>query len=192
MLTLLQAHDNASSFGGDASNIYAIGVSAGAGLALSLTRKIVLGQSRLESDAVKGLVLFCPVVLHPDNIPGPYSTMHKSSVEYRQGVPLMDGNALRLCFDLAGLDATNEDYFLAHPHESHRYLPPAYLSTCDKDSLRDDGAVLKDLFKRAGIEVKANFYPGQPHCFWIVPNVPESDKFMEDAFAGVEWVINQM
>lgn len=172
--------------------MYAIGVSAGAGLATSVTRRIVLGQSGLDQKTAKGLVVFCPVVLHPDNIPGAYKSMHTSSTENKTNVPLVDGNSMRLFFDLAGLDAKDRDYFPALDAESCKRFPPTYISNCEMDSLRDDGRVLLESLKDAGVSVRTDYYPGLPHCFWIVPSLPETGKFMKNAHTAVKWVISQM
>ena len=76
--------------------MYAIGVLAEAGLATSLTHKILLGQSGLDHKIAKGLVVFCPIVLHLDNIPGTYKSIHKLSTENRAIVPVVDGNLMCL------------------------------------------------------------------------------------------------
>lgn len=172
--------------------MFAMGVSAGAGLAVSLTRKILLGQSGLDSAAVKGVVVFCPAVLHPDNIPDRYKSIHTSSTDNKDNVPLVDGNSMRLFYNIAGLDPENKDYFPALDTQSHKGFPPTYISTCELDSLRDDGQALIESFKDTGVSYKSDYYPGLPHCFWIVPSLPETDTFMRNASGGVAWVVGQM
>ncbi|KAF4465531.1 sterigmatocystin biosynthesis lipase esterase STCI [Fusarium albosuccineum] len=187
-----QAHQHANEFGGDASRMYAIGVSAGAGLSVSLTRNILLGQSALSPGTVKGVVAFCPVVLHPDNIPKTYKATHTSSTEHKDNVPLVDGTTLRGFLDLAGLDPEDSDYFPALDTKSLKDFPPTYVATCEMDSLRDDGKVLADSLKSVGVSVKTDHYSGLPHCFWIVPSLPETEVFMKNTFEGVAWTIDQM
>ncbi|KAL6814269.1 alpha/beta-hydrolase [Trichoderma sp. SZMC 28015] len=183
------AYNNASRFGGDSTRIYAIGVSAGAGLAFSVTRKVLLGQSSLRPDTVKGIAVFCPVALHPDHIPKYYKSTHTSYAEMEKNVPLLNASTMRLFFDLAGNDAENEDYFPIRDSKILGRLPPVYVCTSELDPVRDDGTVLVATLKDARIPVKSDHYLGLPHCFWIVPSLPETETFYKNAINGMQWVI---
>ncbi|VUC27370.1 unnamed protein product [Clonostachys rosea] len=184
--------NNAATFGGDPSKIYVVGVSAGGGLSVSVTRKILLGQTPLDPKIIKGVAAFCPVLLHPDNIPSNYQSLHKSSIDNKTNTPIVDGESLRVFIGLAGQRPDDPDYFPALDGDSHKNFPPTYLVSCEMDSLRDDVTVFETSLRAAGVSVKSDSYPGLPHCFWIVPYFPETEKFMEQSYAGIQWVIDQI
>ncbi|KAL6407716.1 uncharacterized protein AUP68_08738 [Ilyonectria robusta] len=184
-------HKNASTLGGDCMRMYTIGTSAGAGLALAVTRQIFLGLSDAPRDAIKGIVSFCPPTLHPDFIPQIYQETHSSYSEHDENVPIINGSTMRRFHKLSGLDSTNEDYFIALSRQDHARFPPTYIATCELDPLRDDGKVLATSLRDSGVRVKTDHYEGMPHCFWIFPDIPEGADFMENAVTGVRWVIEQ-
>lgn len=172
--------------------MYTVGVSAGAGLALAVARKVTLGQSTASRDAVKGIVSFGPYTLHQDNIPQAYKSTYTSHEENGENVPVIDATTMRQFFELAGLSPEDRDYFPALDQGHHKHFPPTYIVTCEFDPLRDDGLVMAQSLKAAGVPVKADHYDGLPHCFWLFSSLPETEVFMKNAVDGVKWVINQM
>ncbi|KAJ4177043.1 hypothetical protein NW759_017472 [Fusarium solani] len=186
------AYDNATQLGGDSKKIYTIGTSAGAGLALCVARKVALGQSQVSPDVIKGVVALAPYTLHNRYIPEAYRSTHQSYVENRDGVPMIDLASLDAFFDDASLDPKDEDYFAALDQDHHKLLPPTYVATCEIDPLRDDGKVLAESLKTSGVSVKTDHYDGLPHCFWVFPGLPESQRFMENTVNGVKWILSKM
>ncbi|KAF5677859.1 sterigmatocystin biosynthesis lipase esterase STCI [Fusarium denticulatum] len=72
------AFKNAEAIGGNHSNIFTIGTSAGGALALAVARKVILGQTNLPTDAITGVVALCPVAFHPRNVPAKFRSKHSS------------------------------------------------------------------------------------------------------------------
>jgi versiconal hemiacetal acetate esterase len=161
-------------------------------LAVSVTRNIVLEQSHAKPDIVKGMILLYPTVFHPDQIPAVYRSLHTSSIQHKDNVPLVDGNSMRLFFDLAGTHASDMDYFPALDISCHSRFPPTYVATSEMDSLRDDDRVLAQSLKDAGIRLKTDHYSGLPHCFWIVPSLPETREFMQNSHSGIQYILDQL
>lgn len=186
-----QVHQNASVLGGDCMRLYTIGTSAGAGLALAVTRQIFLGHSAAPRDVIKGIVSFCPPTLHPDCIPHIYQSTHSSYREHSENVPIINGSTMRLFHQLSGIDSADEDYFTSLSRQDHGRFPPTYIATCELDPLRDDGKVLAASLRDAGVSVKTDHYEGMPHCFWVFPGIPEGAGFMENAARAVQWVLEQ-
>lgn len=106
-----------------------------------------------------------------------------------ENVPLLSASTMRLFFDLAGNDAENEDYFPIRDSNILGRLPAVYVCTSELDPVRDDGKVLVATLKDARIPVKSDHYLGLPHCFWIVPSLPETETFYKKAINGMQWVI---
>ena len=73
----MQAHANASSFGGDPNRFYIIGGSAGGGLALSIAAQ-VLRDPQLKS-SIKGVAAIVPVAAHWETVPQKYKDQYKSA-----------------------------------------------------------------------------------------------------------------
>lgn len=169
-----------------------MGSSAGGGLSLSAARKVVLGQSSVPKNAIKGIVAIVPVAFHPATVPEAYKADYVSYKENAENVPMIDKTSMDQFFDITGVTPENKDYFVGIDAEAHKLLPPTYVATCEFDPLRDDGKVLVKILEKAGIPVKHDHYDGLPHCFWYFPKLPETRTFMGNTFAGINWALEQM
>ncbi|EWG41533.1 hypothetical protein FVEG_03630 [Fusarium verticillioides 7600] len=183
------AFNNADSIGGNPSNMFTIGTSAGGCLALAVARKVVLGQTSLPTDAITGVVALCPVALHPRNIPTKFQAKHSSYKENKENVPLVDEESLLQMFENSGIDPGDRDYFPLLDDSCLKMFPKTYVATCGKDPLRDDGRVLYDSLSSAGVPTKTGHYGDMPHCFWIVPSLPETGVFLNELISGINWAI---
>ncbi|KAH6985178.1 alpha/beta hydrolase fold-domain-containing protein [Ilyonectria destructans] len=167
----------------DRTKLFTMGTSAGGALALEVARKAGLDQSTIPKNAVKGVVALSPVVFHPANSP--------VQVDVNDS-PIIDREALLQCFEICGAQPDNADYFIGLEPDSHSLLPPAYIVTCGFDPLRDDGRILAESMESRGLQVKRDHYERLPHCFWMVPTLPESKVFTANAFQGIKWVLAKM
>ena len=68
--------------------MFAHGVSAGGGLALSVAHKLVANAS--TRNHIKGVSALAPVTLHPDGVPDEYKSMYKSFEENGNGATSID------------------------------------------------------------------------------------------------------
>ena len=59
---------------------------------------------------------------------------------------------------------------------NHSDLAPAYVVTCERDPLRDEGNEYADLLKSAGVHVKHRQFDGQPHVLFQLANHTEDGK----------------
>ncbi|KAF4429431.1 sterigmatocystin biosynthesis lipase esterase STCI [Fusarium acutatum] len=181
------AFNNAEIIGGSHSNMFTIGTSAGGGLALAVARKVVLGQTGLPTDAITGVVALCPVAFHPRNIPTKFHAKHSSYKENKDNVPIVDEESLLQMFDNTGIDPDDKDYFPLLDDTCLKVFPRTYIVTCGMDTLRDDGKVLYNSLSSAGVATKTNHYGNMPHCFWIVPSLPETEVFLNGLISGSNW-----
>tara|TARA_R110002003_G_scaffold97_12_gene7837 strand:- start:17737 stop:18258 length:522 start_codon:yes stop_codon:yes gene_type:complete len=172
--------------------MYTIGGSAGGTLSLSLARRILLGQSPLPKNAIKGVVSFVPSAFHPKNIPKQFKAEHTSLTDNATNAPFIDRSSVESCNDLCGLGPSDQEYLVGNDPESYKLFPPTYIATCEFDPLRDDGKIMARALKEAGVPVRYDHYDGLPHCFWFVPKLPETAVFMQNTVAGIEWVIEQI
>ncbi|KAJ3543478.1 hypothetical protein NM208_g3559 [Fusarium decemcellulare] len=182
-------YNNAQRIGGDHSRIFAMGTSAGGALALAVTRKVALGQASIPADSCKGMVVLCPVTLHPLNVPAKYQAVYQSYEEKKENVPVVDQTSLSQMFDNTGIEPDDEQYFPVLDDGCLKLFPPTYLVTCGQDPLRDDGKVLQAALSSAGVPIQANHYDNMPHCFWMVPSLPETKTFLNFLMKGVEWIV---
>jgi versiconal hemiacetal acetate esterase len=167
----------------------AIGTSAGGGLSLAVARKVILGQTTVPPDTIKGVVALCPVAFHPRNIPTKFQAQHSSYKENKDNVPIVDEESLLQMFDNTGIKPDDESYFPLLDDSCLKVFPRTYIVTCGMDPLRDDGKVLHESLSSAGVATKINHYGNMPHCFWIVPTLPETKVFFNELISGVNWTI---
>jgi len=181
---------NASSIGGDQSKFFSIGGSAGGTLALALANFIV-AKPEIRSH-IAGCVAIVPATLHWDNVPSEYAHMYKAYTENASDVPIIDKSSMETFYTALGADPKDANTFVALNTENHKNFPPTYICTCEADPLRDDGKVMEEALKKAGVPVKSDFYPGLPHYFWIFPSIPEGQQFVGNLIGGCKWVVSQM
>ena len=178
------AHKNASSsIGGNPDKFFSIGGSAGATLALALANYLVADPSKRSS--IRGCVAIVPATLHWDHVLPEYKSMYKSMDE-NVGVPIIDKETMDTFFNAAGVDPKDPNTFVALNKENHKNFPPTYIATCEADPLRDDGKILEECLKNAGVPVKSDYYAGLPHYFWIFPSVTEGQEFAGESDWGLQ------
>lgn len=180
-----------SKIGGDPSRMFAIGSSAGASLALAITRKVVLGSSALPKDTIKGVIALCPLTLHPDYVPAEYKALYTSYEENKENVPIVDKVSMMQLFENVQANPNDEQLFTALDKTFMRLFPPTYIVTTSNDILRDDGQVLLKALSSAGVTTRTDHYGGLPHCFWLFPSLPETDLFMDNVNSAIAWMTGQ-
>ncbi|PPJ52349.1 hypothetical protein CBER1_09847 [Cercospora berteroae] len=184
------AHDNASSFGGDATKMFTMGGSAGGALALQIANQIVK-DSKYKS-SLKGVAAQVPCTTHWDNVPEKYKSKYNSYTENAKGTPIIDKESMDTFYTHVNADPKDPDVFTILATDNHANYPPVYFTACEFDPLRDDAYIMKDALDAAGVKTKLDYYEGMPHYFWIFPPVPESQTYLQNLVAGVEWLKGQM
>ena len=186
-----QVWKNSSVFKGDSGKIFAVGTSAGAGLALSVTRAALLGYKDLPTNAIKGVVALAPVTLHPENVPSQFQGEYSSYRENGDNVPVINKASMDEFFASVAAESSDPSHFVGLDGETQKLFPPTYIVTCEFDPLRDDGTVFLGALQSKGVEVRHDRYSGLPHCFWIFPTLPETQKFLGNLFDGIKWVLER-
>ncbi|KIA75484.1 carboxylesterase [Aspergillus ustus] len=190
MTVLAWVHGNASSLGANGSQLYTMGTSAGATLALLATREIVSGRSTVPAGSLRGVVAVSPITVHPDNVPMKFQAGYNSYTEFATGAPAITGDTMLEFFLHAGQAPDDVNAFLLLDQESLRRFPPVYISTAECDVLRDDGRVLVAALNEVGVSVREDILRGIPHAFWFFNTLPEWSLFAKNTVAGIRWVID--
>ncbi|TXT41126.1 MAG: alpha/beta hydrolase fold-3 protein [Comamonadaceae bacterium] len=160
---------NATTLGGDASNIAVAGDSAGAQLAFVAVR-------RVKAPQVRALGLIYPVAQHVDE-PSP------SYQENGEGKFLTEG-VMRwfiACY-LGGqaAAATHPDYALLKSNDFAQ-MPPTWVGTMGHDPLRDEGHALALKLSQAGVPVIHRHYAQAIHaCIHFTAVSPVGLEVMTD------------
>ncbi|KAL1896833.1 hypothetical protein Sste5346_004466 [Sporothrix stenoceras] len=176
---------NASTLTGSASSpLLVIGISAGGGLALSVTRRVVLGKSSVPATRLSGLVLLSPVSLHPDNVPAALKGQYTAYTDLATSTAVVDKAAMHTFFEASGVSSADPDAFAALDLPTMGF-PPTYVAVCENDPVRDDGNVVDSILESGGISMQRKVYRGLPHCFWIFPTLPETAVFEQDTVAAI-------
>jgi versiconal hemiacetal acetate esterase len=184
-----KAYKNAISNGAKPSKLVVIGTSAGGGLALAVTRKVILGFSSLPKNAVDGVVALCPMTLHPDHVPSAYRAGYTSYEENKENVPVIDKQSMLKFFDCAQVNPSDNDVFPVLDETALKLFPRTYVATAEKDPLRDDGKVLVKVLSSLGVSCLTDHYVGLPHCFWFFPPLPEAEVFMGNVKGAISWIV---
>ncbi|KAF7177439.1 hypothetical protein CNMCM7691_005692 [Aspergillus felis] len=77
------------------------------------------------------------------------------------------------------------DVYVLNAEADLHQFPPTYLAVCGIDPLRDDGLIIHDALKTAGVSVKLDYYQGLPHVFWAFECPAPSGDFVADVVAGI-------
>ncbi|KAK5105543.1 Telomerase-binding protein [Lithohypha guttulata] len=184
------AHDNASSFQGDAHKMYTIGGSAGGALALQ-TANAVLKDSSLK-DSIKGVAAMVPSTTHYENCPEKYQSMYTAYKDNAVDAPIINKESMDIFLGHLGGDKDDSSLFTLLATENHKKFPPVYFTSCEFDPLRDDAYVLEAALKEAGVNTKHDHYKGLPHYFWIFPGIPEAQGYVANLLGGIGWLQSQM
>lgn len=59
-------------------------------------------------------------------------------------------------------------------------LPPLLFHTSGAEILRDDSVLAAQRARAAGVECELEVYPGMPHAWHVIPNLPESRRALAD------------
>jgi acetyl esterase len=159
---LTQLVAQASALGLDASRVAVCGDSAGANLAAAL---VLLARER-KGPAICFQALMWPVT--------DASCTSASYTSLGEGYMLSRDIMLWFweCYLASPQDASNP---LAAPLREKNLagLPPASISTCEYDVLRDEGEAYADALREAGVNVTSRRYLGMIHGFVSFPQVTE-------------------
>jgi versiconal hemiacetal acetate esterase len=184
------ARQNTSSYGGDPDKFFSIGGSAGGGLALAVANRITKNPDL--KGGIKGCAAIVPVALHYDHVPEEVKSKYTSYTDNGNGAAIIDKKSMEIFFEHAGVKPDDADCFTALAKDNHKNFPPTYFAVCERDPLRDDGLVMEEYLKKAGVPTKLDFYKDLPHYFWIFPQIPEGQQFMGNLIGGVKWLLSQM
>ncbi|GFF99700.1 lipase/esteras-like protein [Aspergillus udagawae] len=175
------AYNNASTLNGDRGRYFTVGQSAGGTLALAVARRlIVLGRKH----EVKGIAAIVPFVVHPDGVPSRYMAQYRAFDELGDG-PVNTKQAMTHFYKAIQAPPGDPDVYVLNAEADFHQFPPTYLAVCGIDPLRDDGLIIHDALKTAGVSVKLDYYQGLPHVFWAFGCPPPSGDFVADVMAGI-------
>ncbi|KAF4634017.1 hypothetical protein G7Y89_g4094 [Cudoniella acicularis] len=177
---------NAEKIGGDQSQVFTVGASAGGGLALTVADQVIKSGNPSH---VQGVVAMVPVTAHPSSIPAAYKSHYTAYTENARGVPVINADSMRVFFEVAGADYNDEKVFVTLSPRLGE-LPPVYVATCGKDPLRDDGRVLERMIKDKGGKVRSDHYEGVPHYYWLFPGIEGGEEFLGNVVKGAQWVLS--
>ena len=158
---------NAASFGGDSERVAVCGDSAGGNLAAVIA--LLARDNELD---LRLQVLIYPAsdarVRHQsydENGAGFFLPMETMHWFYNHYLGESIGGDLSEDWRVSPAAAAN-----------HSDLAPAYIVTCERDPLRDEGNEYADRLKLAGVDVKHRQFDGQPHVLFQLANQTEDGK----------------
>ena len=186
-----QAYENASDLGTDAHRYLLWGGSAGGGLAIAATYRLVSFGQRHK---VAGLISMASLCLHPQAVPQEYQHLHNAYVENGGKLPVVSGDDALFCYKLAGAEPPYDEkrgslFPLTMGKEGVRGFPRTYVVTCGSDAVRDDGVVLEAALRDVGVSVKRDNYEKLPHYFWVFPVERTGRDMRRKLVEGVEWTL---
>lgn len=186
-----QAHSHASELGADPTRYLVWGGSAGGGLAISVTHKLVENG---EDRKLAGLISIGTASLYPNAIPPAYAHLHTSHKENRD-VPFVTGAMSDIVYELIGAapphDEISKHWFpMSMGVEGVKGFPPTWIANSGKEHFRDDGLVLETELKDVGVRVKRVVFEGLPHYHWTFPLPKASEEFRRSLVEEIKWVLD--
>ena len=158
---------NAASFGGDSERVAVCGDSAGGNLAAVIA--LLARDNELD---LRLQVLIYPAsdarVRHQsydENGAGFFLPMETMHWFYNHYLGESIGGDLSEDWRVSPAAAAN-----------HSDLAPAYIVTCERDPLRDEGNEYAERLRSAGVDVKHRQFDGQPHVLFQLANQTEDGK----------------
>ena len=164
-----------------------MGTSAGGNLALAVTNSLILQGSRSK---IRGVVVLNALTSHGEGIPSEYQDLHTSYFENATDVPMVDKHFLDLTMEMTKLKPSDTHAF-ATLSPCLKEFPRTWIATSEKDVLRDDGIVLEKMLVAQNVGVKRKHYLGFGHCFWVFPQLPKRQEFLEDVVEGIAFVLQE-
>lgn len=179
------AFSNAFVWNGDYTRYFSIGQSAGGNLALALGNKLVALGRKAE---IKGIAAVVPIVVHPAHVPSRHEDSYRSFYDCADA-PANTASAMNIFFEAVGARPEDSDLFVIHSKHLDSF-PATYIAVCGVDPLRDDGIIMYNALKEAGVPTKIDHYVGLPHVFWAFGCRPPNCDFLGDVISGIKFVIN--
>lgn len=188
----LWARKNAQGLGADPEKCLVWGGSAGGGLAIAVTYRLVQRGER-----VAGLVVMAPMSLHPEVCPKEYKDHHTAYVENGGEIPVVNASDAMAAFDMLGskedLPAWRKGEWFPQTAGAGAFknFPPTWIINTDLECFRDDGRVLQLELSDAGAKVKREVMEGWPHYFWCFPVIQGGNEFRGRVVQGIKWILEE-
>lgn len=129
---------------------------------------------------MKGLILNVPATVHPDLFPVDEVKDGFTSLQQNADAPFINAAKLARFTDLYKPDAIHPWYSpLLLDKSAFSGLCPTFFHIAGRDPLRDEGLLLEKKMREAGVETQLHTYPGLPHSFMSLPQLPSSAKWRE-------------
>lgn len=183
----VQIYDNAERLGGIRSKVFTAGTSAGGGLALNVTDAL---SEEGHGSYVQGVVAIVPITAHPSSVPVEYKSQYTAYEGNGSGVPIIDASTMKTFFEATGCKYDDPRTFVTLSQNLSQFHP-TYISTCDKDPLRDDGKVLEAMLKKLDVKTRSDHYSGVPHCFSLFPNM-RGEEVLANTVSGAQWILSNL
>ncbi|KAH7028790.1 Alpha/Beta hydrolase protein [Microdochium trichocladiopsis] len=199
-LTWLTSEAGLAALGSDvdpASQGFVVGgVSAGANLAAVTAQKAGLlyadGSAEKLPFPITGCWLSLPSVYDQEVVPDKYRELFVSR-EQNARAPVINTAAIDYVRATYGFDAKSPEFTPGYGQgeDAPAKMPPTYLQVCGQDPLRDDGLIYDKVLRDNGVKTKLDVYPGVPHGFAELTDIPLAVKNRNDTLKGFSWLLGK-
>ncbi|KAH8701518.1 Alpha/Beta hydrolase protein [Talaromyces proteolyticus] len=184
--TIRWVNQHSEELNANSASLVTVGQSAGGNLAIATALKC------LENDIAHpiGVVAIVPITCHPDHCPRELARQY-TSYEENAYTPMTAATTMRSLFDLYS-KSPEDPYISVLLHSNLSKMPKTYIAISEKDTLRDDGRLLKKRLDEYGVPNRCDEYIGQPHYFHTMPSKhlrTERDLFYKNLAKGLKFVL---
>ncbi|KAL2834385.1 Alpha/Beta hydrolase protein [Aspergillus cavernicola] len=183
---------NLDSIGGDSERTVIGGISAGAGLAASVSLRALHERRQKSPNSLihlKGQLLCIPWLIHP--FAHPYAHEEWSAPQQNADAPILPMSRLTHFADLMQVKYPTDPVFNVglSREEQVRGLPKASVLVAGWDVLRDDGLLYAETLKRAGVDTRVDIFRGLPHGFRRFASLPSSRRWDLLIVDSIAWML---
>ncbi|KAI1774867.1 alpha/beta-hydrolase [Hypoxylon cercidicola] len=170
------------------------GESSGANLAACVVQNELRRARETDSASrIKGQLLTIPKVVHTKAFPYHlFADREKVSLVQCADAAVIPKHRLNLFTGLLGseVDPTERTWSPALAEDDERRgMPPTAFLIAGWDPLRDEGLWYAQKLKNAGVRTKVHIFPGLPHAFYSLRQLPSRRRWNEVLLDSLRWEI---
>ncbi|KAJ1333218.1 acetyl esterase [Microdochium nivale] len=205
-LVWLTSATGLAALGGDvdpAQGLVVGGISAGANLATVVVQRDAAGAGMADqysgggkpqlASPVTGLWASIPIYYEAETVPAKYQALWFAR-DQNADAYILNKKGGDVARELCRFEPESPEFcpgYGAVGKAALAKMPPTYIQACGQDILRDDALIFEKVLRDDGIQTRLDVYPGVPHGFAELTDIPLARQNRADALKGIAWLLHR-